>query len=281
MTPALSRHLSDHPIHLKEEDEKLADIIQNNKAERQKAIEALVLNNLKLATKIIHQEYSYFKDKEDLFAEAVIALYQAATRYKSGYNTRFSTYAAPSIRSRIQRFIGKHSYQVIPSQRARAYLSLVRRFIDLYVQEYGTEPTAAQISEILGIDEESVEEMTKYQFQYTSLDAPSTYNDDTHQSTLADTLPDLTTPHPSTSADTIEQNSWIFQGMEALNEREKQIIIERFGINGNEPKTLERIGQNYNVSRERIRQVEGIALRKLKKRLTLIAEQHKKTLTTY
>lgn len=266
MTPALQQHLADHPILTKAEEGKLADIIHNNRRGKQQAINKLVLHNLKLASKIVNEYYT-FQDKEDLFAEAVIALEQAASRFKPGFDAKFSTYASFSIRSRIKRYVGRYSNQVSPSERVANYLGLVNRFVQLFSQEYGKDPTVAEISEILGIDEERVEEMLQHKFSFVSFDFKEESGDEGFRNSLVDTIPDTNAAQTFAGAEQHDDRDILFEGMDALTEREKGIILERFGFNGNGFQTLESIGQKLGVSRERIRQIQDNALRKLRKRL--------------
>ena len=269
MTPSLQQHLAEHTVLTKDEESKLADIIQNNRKGKQQAINKLILHNLKLASKIVN-EYHNFQDKEDLFAEAVIALGQAAARFRTGFDAKFSTYAAFSIRSRIKRYVGRYSNQVSPSERVANYLGLVNRFVQLFSQEYGKDPTASEISEILGIDEERVEEMLQHKFSFVSFDFKEERGDEGFRNSLVDTIPDTNAAQTFAGAEQHDDRDILFEGMDALTEREKGIILERFGFNGNGFQTLESIGERLGVSRERIRQIQDNALRKLRKRLALM-----------
>jgi len=269
MTPSLAKHLTEHPILTKAEEGKLADIIQHNRKGKQEAIDKLVLHNLKLASKIVNEQFA-FQDKEDLFAEAVIALKQAASRFRTGFDAKFSTYAAFSIRSRIKRYIGKYSNQVSPSEKVANYLGLVNRFVQLFSQEYGKDPTVSEISEILGIDEERVEEMLQHKFSFVSFDYKEEKGDEGTRNSLVDTIPDTNAAKAYAGAEQHDDRDILFEGMNALTEREKGIILERFGFNGNGFQTLESIGERLGVSRERIRQIQDNALKKLRKRLALM-----------
>jgi RNA polymerase primary sigma factor len=128
-------------------------------------------------------------------------------------------------------------------------------------QDLGREPLPEELADYLGLSVEKVKEIIKVSQEPVSLETPVGEEDDTH---LGDFIQDDTVPLPADAATSTLRRQDIDEVLNTLTEREKQVIIYRFGYNDGNPRTLEEVGKIFNVTRERIRQIEAKAIRKLR-----------------
>ena len=127
--------------------------------------------------------------------------------------------------------------------------------------DLGRDPTTKEIAEEMGISEDKVIDIFKTAQEPTSMDATVGDEEDSH---LGDFIPDENAISPSDAASNVFLKEQIFELLDDLSERERQVIVERFGLDGEAPRTLEQVGVEIGVTRERIRQIEAKALRKLR-----------------
>jgi RNA polymerase primary sigma factor len=135
--------------------------------------------------------------------------------------------------------------------------------------EFGRKPTPEELHEATGIPTKKIQKILDSSLHTVSLDSPLN-NDYPADGTLGEAVPDPTAIDPSLAVETSNNYAWIEGALEKLNPRERTVITHRYGLKGHTPQTLEEIGAKFKLTRERIRQIQGIALRKL-------ARHHRKT----
>jgi len=277
-TSGYIKALTDNPLLTKSEEIQLSKIIHGkNKEKAHKALEKLVLSNLKLATKIAHDYKNLGVDLEDLISEAQIGLYRAAQRFNP-QKAKFSTYAAWWIKQNIKRYLNNHSRTVRLPSHLSERVSRLHRIKTLLEQESGHPVNIETIAEVTGMKPENVERILQIDRKTLSLEAKP-FGEDSQS--LEETLhnPEADTPDQSLQQ-TLEKER-LQVALQRLNPRELLIITRRFGLDGQKPETLEVIGENHGITRERIRQIQNNALEKLRRdyqKLDLLKETQEKSL---
>jgi RNA polymerase sigma factor (sigma-70 family) len=234
-------------------------------AEFHKSIRArnrLVEANLRL---VIHIARTYTQRGlalADLVQEGNIGLTRAAERFEHQRNLRFSTYAGWWIRQAVTRALADQSRTVrIPAHLSEQIRQLNRVHRQLQA-DLGREVTAAELAQETGLAPERVEEMLRLQQSTLSLDAPIGEDSD---SVLGDVIPDESAPDPAAVGDEARMGRILSSALRGLAERERTVLELRFGLGTESPQTLEEIGARFGVSRERIRQIEALALKRLRR----------------
>lgn len=244
------------------------------------ALEKIVVANSRLVMKIV-QKYKHFEtgsySEEDMMQAGMCGLMKAAEKFDVSLGYQFSTYATHWIRQAISREIGDLSTTIRVPIHMREEIYKYIKIKNNFWNTHSAVPSVKKIAELMSVEEGRVLDLQKYSdmAQMTSLDAPI---GEERASSLGEFIVDNSTPTPEDHAEKellkVEINEIISNN---LTHRESEILILRFGLDGQEKHTLEQIGAMYGVTRERIRQIEQKALRKLgkgssKERLMVFAD---------
>jgi RNA polymerase primary sigma factor len=230
-----------------------------------KAREQMINANLRLVVTIAHDYANLGLPLLDLISEGNIGLTKAVERFDPAKGAKLSTYAMWWIKQSIKRALANQSKTIRLPVHLVDKVAKVRRVSLQMSDDLGREPTDDELGDELGIAREKVARLKSVGIRPASLDVPIGEDDSTD---FADLIGDEETQTPFELLRDKNLLGEIDGMIEVLNEREKNIITQRFGLNGGTPKTLEDLGKNFGVTRERVRQLQNIALVKLRRALS-------------
>lgn len=250
----------------RKEDAPLVEILPLEKklTEAKEAKDTLILSNLRLVVSIAKK---YAKTSTipliDLIQEGNIGLEKAVEKYDPEKGFRFSTYAYWWIRQGILHALNVDSRPIKIPKRLLMNYKTVQEAKDRLSQSLGRDPCLSELASETGLSAEEIDECLSLPLNTVSIDAPIGDDGDSFASFIKD--PDEDTPKTEISDQ--EETKALGGAMNALTDKEKDIIVRSFGLGDKEPETLEKIGKSYGITRERVRQIRERAIIKMRKRM--------------
>ena len=255
------REIGQIPLLTIEQEIELAAKIKNG----DKAARSLMIrSNLRLVVKIAHDYANLGLPLLDLISEGNIGLMKAVERFDPAKGGKLSTYAAWWIKQSIKRALANQSKTIRLPVHLVDKISKMRRVAMQMSEELGREPTDDELAEEVGLASGKISQLKTVSIRPASLDAPISDDDSTEFGEIVGDLEALT-PFEQLRDQNLRDE--VGDLLCVLDEREKKIIFSRFGLDGGKAKTLEEVGKKFGVTRERIRQLQNIALMKLRRAL--------------
>ena len=242
----------------KEEYDLAIEIKKGNK----KAFNKLVEANLRLVVSIAKHFQGCGLSYQDLIQEGNIGLIKAAQKFDVSKGFRFSTYATWWIKQAISRAIADQSKMIRLPVHMTENINKMKKIERQLVITLGHEPSDEEIADFMGMSNKEVEDIRAYNTDTISLDVQVNDNDD--GATLGSLIEDTKFKNPLDICSEESDKNTLNLVLDTLSDRENQILKMRFGVGRDKPMTLEEVGQEFNLTKERIRQIEAKALRKLR-----------------
>lgn len=256
---AYLRSIAQEPLLTREEENELAVLIKQGD---QEAINKMVRANLRLVVKIARNYAGLGVPLMDLIAEGNTGLMKAVERFDPEKGGKMSTYGAWWIKQAIKRALSNQSKTIRLPSHLLEKLTRMRKFIHEYHQDHGREPSNAVIAEHMGVKPGAIAHWKAMSVNPASLDAP--IGDEEDGGSFSDLISDVKSRNGYEILDDLQVRHSMLGLLDHLDERELKILNYRYGLDGREPETLERVGERFAITRERVRQIQKSALEKLK-----------------
>jgi RNA polymerase primary sigma factor len=261
---ALDKYLNDIgkiPMLSVEDEASLARRIREGD---QLALETLTRSNLRFVVSVAKQYQNQGLSLSDLINEGNVGLMKAGKRFDETKGFKFISYAVWWIRQAILQAIVEHSRIVrMPLNKVGSYNKVNEAFL-AFIQKYEREPTNEELGEILEMTPKEVNNMLKGNLRHMSFDAPVSNSDDS-EATMIDlyTSEDNLEPDSDLMRESLREE--VAQGLAILSTREVEVLSAYYGLNGYKALTLEEIGEMFNLTRERVRQIKERSIRRMRK----------------
>ena len=255
------REISRTPLLTPEEEVKLARRIKRGDKE---ARTHMIKANLRLVVKIAQDYSGYGLPISDLISEGNIGLMKAVERFDPKKGGKLSTYAAWWIKQSIKRALANQSKTIRLPVHMVDKIAKMRRIATLLAEALGREPTDEELADEVGLPRRKLAMLKQASQRPTSLDAPINEGEATEYGEI---IGDDRAEDPLESLSEKNLHGELSGLLDVLDKRERRIIDERFGLTGKTPMTLEEVGREFGVTRERIRQLQNVALTKMRKAL--------------
>ena len=255
------REIAKTELLTREQELELAEKIKQGD---KKARSLMIRANLRLVVKIAQDYANYGLPLSDLISEGNIGLMKAVERFDPEKGGKLSTYGSWWIKQSIKRALANQSKTIRLPVHMVDKISRMRRISNMLAEALGREPTDSELAEELGIPRTKLAMLKQASQRPASLDAPIGEDEG---SDYSDIIGDEKAIDPALALESKSMHNQIDDLLANLDERETRIIDARFGLNGQKPRTLEEIGLEFGVTRERIRQLQNVALVKMRKSL--------------
>jgi len=266
------REISKTPLLTIEEENALAERIRMGDLE---AREHMIKANLRLVVKIAHDYSGYGLSLSDLVSEGNIGLMNAVERFDPEKGCKLSTYGTWWIKQSIKRALASQSKTIRLPIHMVDKIARMRRISTILTEALGRPPSDEELADELGLPRQKIAMLKQAAQRPTSLDAPVNEGEELQ---YGDIISDEAATDPYEMLSDKNLRGEIDALLSLLNERERRIIDERFGLNGLKPLILEEVGREFGVSRERIRQVQNTALAKMR---AALLKKEKRPISSY
>jgi len=254
------KEIGNNPLLTHEQEIDLSQKIAGGDAEARKI---MITSNLRLVVSLAKRYAGRGVELPDLIAEGNLGLIRAVSKFDPKKGNRFSTYASCWIRQAISRCIADQGRTIRLPVHVNDQVNKWLRVSRDLTQRLGRRPTISEVAQKMGMSEDKIKGIAKLAQKPTSLESP--VNDPNDEGELLDILADLNVISPEEQMDQDLQWEEIERLLSCLKDRERDIIIMRFGLHDDVPHTLEEIGKEFGLTRERVRQIESEAIKKLRK----------------